>query len=213
MMRIAEFAERIGKSVSTLRLWDKNGTLPAKRTATGQRYYTDGDYYRALRINLPETAKKTVLYSRVSSHSQKPDLANQKLALESFAAGRGLEVTDHYSEVGSGMNFHRPKFLQLMDEVEKGEVATIVIAHRDRLVRFGFEYFEERVKAHGGQILVLNAESLSPEEELTQDLLTILHVFSSRMYGLRRYAAKIKRDLQSNAGSTEGQSAAEGGEL
>lgn len=75
--------------------------------------------------------------------------------------------------------------------VERYEVSEIVIAHKDRLVRFGFEWFEKFCQNRGTSILVMNAESLSPEEEMTQDLLSIIHCFSSRLYGLRKYRKKI----------------------
>jgi putative resolvase len=78
-----------------------------------------------------------------------------------------------------------------MEMVEQGEVSEIVIAHKDRLVRFGFEWFEKFCKDHGVEILMMNAESLSPEEEMTKDLLSIIHCFSSRLYGLRKYKKKI----------------------
>ena len=78
-----------------------------------------------------------------------------------------------------------------MEMVETGEVSEIVIAHKDRLVRFGFEWFEKFCHDHGVTILVMNAESMSPEEEMTKDLLSIIHCFSSRLYGLRKYRKHI----------------------
>jgi len=78
-----------------------------------------------------------------------------------------------------------------MEKVERGEIAEIVVAHKDRLVRFGFEWFEKFCKDHGTTLVVMNAESLSPEEEMTKDLLSIIHCFSSRLYGLRKYKKKI----------------------
>ena len=84
------------------------------------------------------------------------------------------------------------------ERLQRGEVSEIVIAHQDRLVRFGYEWFERFCDNHGAQITVMNIESLSPEEEITKDLLSIIHCFSSRLYGLRRYKKKItemvKRD-------------------
>lgn len=89
------------------------------------------------------------------------------------------------------MNYKRKSFLYVMEMVERGEISEIVIAHKDRLVRFGFEWFEKFCKDHGVKILVMNADSLSPEEEMTKDLLSIIHCFSSRLYGLRKYKKKI----------------------
>lgn len=83
-----------------------------------------------------------------------------------------------------------------MEMVERGEVAAIIIAHKDRLIRFGYEWFEGFCSNHGTEIIVMNNESLSPEEEMTKDLLSIIHCFSSRLYGLRKYKKKIKEFLQ-----------------
>jgi len=126
-------------------------------------------------------------YLRVSSPAQRPDLANQRATVEQFCIAAGREIEDYLEDVGSGLNYTRTNFLRLMEMVEHGEVSAIVIAHKDRLVRFGFEFFETCCNAHGCRITVMNAESLSPEEEMVKDLLSIVHCFSSRLYGLRRY--------------------------
>jgi putative resolvase len=180
-----EFARMVGRSVSTLRRWDREGKLPAKRTASNQRYYTYDDYCQVLGREPRE--RKTYAYLRVSSPAQRPDLANQRAAVEQFCIASGKEVAEYMEDVGSGLNYKRKHFLRLMEMVERGEVAEIIIAHKDRLVRFGFEFFEKFCTDHGCRITVMNAESLSPEEEMVKDLLSIVHCFSSRLYGLRRY--------------------------
>ena len=86
----------------------------------------------------------------------------------------------------------------LMERVERGEVSEIVVAHKDRLVRFGFEWFEKFCSDHGCTITVMNAESLSPEEEMTKDLLSIIHCFSSRLYGLKKYKKKLHDMITEN---------------
>jgi predicted site-specific integrase-resolvase len=94
-------------------------------------------------------------------------------------------------DVGSGLDYERKRFVELMERVEAGEIKEIVVAHKDRLVRFGFEWFEAFCRRHGAEIVVMNAESLSPEEEMVKDLLSIVQCFSSRLYGLRRYKKSI----------------------
>jgi putative resolvase len=101
-------------------------------------------------------------------------------------------INDWLVEVGSGLNYNRKKFNQLMEEVEMGEISKVIVAHKDRLMRFGFEWFESFAKRHGTKIEVMNQESLSPEAEMTKDLLSIIHCFSSRLYGLRKYKNNIK---------------------
>jgi len=180
-----EFAKMVGRSVNTLRRWDREGRFPAKRTTTNQRYYTYDDYLRVL--GREPQARRVYAYLRVSSPGQKSDLANQRVAVEQFSIASGKEVAEYLEDVGSGLDYKRKNFLRLMEMVERAEVSEIVIAHKDRLVRFGFEFFEKFCVDHGCRITVMNAESLSPEEEMVKDLLSIMQCFSSRLYGLRRY--------------------------
>ncbi len=165
---------------------------------TNRRYYTEEQiaHFRQER-NYPGSRRR-VVYCRVSIQSQRPDLKNQRLALEQFCLARGLANVEFIEEVGGGMNFRRSKFLTLMDAVDAGEVQTLIIAHKDRLTRFGYEWFERFCQQHGCEILVLNQEHLSPEQELVQDLLTITHVFSARLYGLRNYLKRLKEALDAD---------------
>ncbi len=195
MYRIGEFAQRVGRSPSTVRRWEREGRIVARRTTSGQRYFTDADVRRVLQPGFDESARRTVVYCRVSSPGQKDDLALQVDAMEEFCRGRGLAVDEWVREVGGGMNLGREKLLALMDAIERGEVATLVVAHKDRLARFGFEYLEHVAGKNGCQIIVANQESLSPQEEMVQDLLAIVHAFSCRLYGLRRYEKTLKDEL------------------
>ncbi len=191
--RVHQFAERIGKSVSTVRRWDREGRLKAKRTTSGERYYEESDIRQALRIDAP--SGKVVVYCRVSSGGQKDDLASQVKAMEQFCLGAGIPVNEWVSEVGGGMNFKRKKFLSLMSQIGLGEISKLIVAHKDRLARFGFDYFEHYALEHGCQIIDANQQSLSPQQELVEDLLAIVHCFSSRLYGLRKHKKVIKAEL------------------
>ena len=108
----------------------------------------------------------------------------------------GLVVDEWVSEIGSGLNYERKQFNLLLKEVEERKISKIVVAHEDRFIRLGFEWFEKFCKEHDCEIVVVNLQSLSPEEEVTQDLLTIIHCFSSRLYGLRRYKKNIEAMLK-----------------
>ena len=126
------------------------------------------------------------------------DLQSQVTAMETFCLGAGIPIDELIKEVGGGMNFRRKKFLALVERVERGEVGRLVIAHEDRLVRFGFDFFEWFAQRHGCKIVVANQESLSPQQEMVQDLMAIVHCFSSRLYGLRSYEKKIKEAAEAN---------------
>lgn len=107
-----EFGEKIGKSVDTLRRWDRNGTFKAKRTPTGHRCYDDDDVREYLGVK--KTKRKTVVYCRVSSHGQKDNLKSQIKAMETFCVSSGIAVDEWVQEIAGGMNFKRKKFLKVM---------------------------------------------------------------------------------------------------
>ena len=188
-----EFAKKINRSIGTLRIWDKNGKLPAKRLPSGHRYYTEEDYYKALSLEQPSIKKKTVIYARVSSNQQKPDLIRQIEALERFCLARGYIIDEVIEEIGGGLNYTRPQFLRLMTMIENKEIGILVIGFKDRLCRFGFEYFEHFLTVHEGRLIVANAQTLSPQQELVEDLMAVIHSFSCRLYGLRKYKKEINK--------------------
>jgi putative resolvase len=202
-VNVTEAARRLGVTVKTLQRWERTGKLiPAARTAGNHRLYLESQLWalQGVRPNLPT---RVIAYCRVSSPSQKADLANQRRVLETFCAARGLANVEYLEEVGGGMNMKRKNFLALMDAVTARQVTTLVIAHKDRLTRFGFDYFEHLCRSHGCELLILNQQSLSPEEEMIQDLMTIVHCFSSRVYGLRNYKKQLELTL--NQSHDEGQ--------
>ena len=193
--RIGEFAKRVGCSVTTVRRWEAAGRIAARRTPGGQRYFDDADVRRVLQPGFRDEVRKVVVYCRVSSPGQKDDLASQVAAMGQFCLARGLAVDEVIQETGGGMNLRRRKFLALMDDIDQGRVAVLVIAHTDRLARFGFDYLEHVAARNGCEIIVANQETLSPQQELVEDLLTIVHTFSCRLYGLRRYEKALKDEL------------------
>lgn len=135
--------------------------------------------------------KVTICYARVSTHSQKEDLRNQLVYLQ-----ERYPVAECISEVGSGLNFKRRKFLQIMTRVSNREIGQIVVAYPDRLVRFGFDFVEWFCELFECRILVLNNPTLSPHQEMMQDFMSIMHCFSAKLYFLRKYEKKILEDLE-----------------
>ena len=184
----------VGKTTSTLQRWDRAGLLKAHRTVTNRRYYTHDQYLKV--VGQKAASRVSVAYCRVSSASQKKDLLSQKKAVEAFCLAAGKIIDEKLEDIGSGLNYKRKQFLLLMERVERGEISEIVLAHKDRLVRFGFEWFEKFCYDHGTSIIVMNAQALSPEAEMTKDLLSIIHCFSSRLYGLRKYKSTISQMAQ-----------------
>ena len=198
-----QFGQMIGRSVNTLQKWDRKGVLHAHRSPTNRRYYTH-DQYLAYRGLLAQASGKEIVYARVSSVGQKPDLANQVAALRDYCARHGYQPDEWIEEIGSGLNYQRKHFNRLMEQIELGQVRRLIIAHMDRLVRFGFEWFAAFCARHGTDVLIVNGDTLSPEHELVQDLLSIVHVFSARLYGLRSYQ-KVIRDAALHQDETPGE--------
>lgn len=187
-----EFAELINVSVKTLQRWDNEGTLKAFRTPTNRRYYTYEQYKEFKGITSSE--KRTVIYTRVSTSNQKDDLKNQVEFLKQYSNAKGIIVDEIIGDYGSGLNYNRKKWNKLIDECMTSDISTIIVTHKDRFIRFGFEWFERFLEKFNVKIIVVNNESLSPSEELVQDIISILHIFSCRIYGLRKYKKKIKED-------------------
>lgn len=198
---VGQFAKKLNKTVNTLQRWDREGILKAFRTPTGRRYYTESQFKEVLGLNISDDKKITVVYTRVSSANQKNDLQNQIKALETFCLTKGLTVDNWYSDVGSALNYNRVNFNKILNQIEKGLIKTLIIAHKDRLVRFGFEWFSLFIKQHDCELIIVNQENLSPQEEVVNDLMTIIHCFSSRLYGLRNYKSKIKEVISNDIGS------------
>lgn len=191
--RIHEFAQRIGRSTDTVRRWEREGKFIAKRLPSGQRYFDESDVRLALGGS-PEK-KSTVVYCRVSSAGQKDDLASQVAAMETYCLAGAITVDQWIQEVGGGMNFKRKRFLELIDRIQRGEIAKLLVAHKDRLMRFGFDLFQHIAVENGCEIVVVNQESLSPQQEMVEDLMAIVHTFSCRLYGMRKYKSEIKSDF------------------
>lgn len=188
-------ASYVGRHVKTLQAWDRNGTLPAKRTSSGRRYWLKDDLDRYLGRTSPTERRTALVYCRVSSQAQRPDLKNQRQVLEMFCATRGIANAEFVEEVGGGLNFKRRLFLSVIDRIMARELSHLIVAHRDRLARFGFELLQHLCEQCGCELLVLDQQKLSPEYEMVHDLMTIMHCFSSRLYGLRNYRKTIKAAL------------------
>lgn len=192
-----EASQYIGRSISTLQRLDYSGKLKAYRTTTNRRYYTQAQL-DAFLGKKPNMKKLQIAYARVSSYEQKPELKNQLDYIRNYVNAKGIILDKEISDIGSGLNYKRKQWNQLMDLVEQDKVSKIYIAYKDRFIRFGFDWFNDFCQKHDCEIVVLNNPNLSPEEELTQDLLTILHVFSSRSYDIRKYQKQIKKELTKN---------------
>lgn len=187
-----EMAKKLNVTVRTLQRWDNEGKLPAKRSPTNRRYYTDDQLMQYL--GEPTDNRKAVAYARVSTYGQKDDLKDQVSFIRQYANAKGIILDEVITDVGSGLNYNRKKWNQLLHDVEQDKVKTIFITYKDRFIRFGFDWFNRFCNEHNTKIIVLNNPDTSPDKELVDDVISIIHVFSCRLYGLRKYKNKIKND-------------------
>jgi len=189
-----EFAELLNVSVLTLQRWDNSNKLKAFRSPTDRRYYTYEQYLEYRGIHKDQLDRKAVIYARVSTSNQKDDLKNQVDFLRQYANAKGIIIDEVIEDYGSGLNYNRTKWNNLIDSCMTNKISTIIITHKDRFIRFGYSWFERFLAKFNVKIIVVNNESLSPQDELVKDIISILHVFSCRIYGLRKYKKKIRED-------------------
>ena len=130
----------------------------------------------------------------MSTRNQKDDLLNQVAFLRQFCNAKGIIVDQCIEDYGSGLNYNRKKWNKLLDEVMEQKIKTIIVTHKDRFIRFSYDWFEKFCMKFNTTIVVVNNEELSPQEELVQDIVSMLHVFSCRLYGLRKCKKQIERD-------------------
>lgn len=186
-----EAAKVLGVSVSTLQRWDREGKLHAFRNVANRRYYTEKQI-RSL-LGVPDQ-RKNVAYARVSSKGQKNNLKSQMDFITQYVNAKGVILDERISDIGSGMSYRRLKWNRLLQDVEDKKIAKIYITCKDRFTRFGFDWFEDFCQRHGTEIVVLNNPDTSPDQELLEDLISVVNVFSCRLDGLNKYKKEIAED-------------------
>jgi len=196
LISIGEAAELLGVSNTTLRRWERSKKLVPERTAGNQRRYRLSQINPAL-VRDAEVDRRTVAYARVSSHDQKDDLERQKQVLEMYCATQGWTF-EIISDLGSGMNYHKKGLKQLLEKILDGKASRLVITHKDRLLRFGAELVFAICEAKQVEVVILNrGEDATFEEDLAQDVLEIITVFSARLYGSRSHKnAKLLQGIK-----------------
>lgn len=185
-----EASEILGIHIRTLQRWDKEGVLNVVRTPNNRRKIPESEINRLL--NKEDKSKinsVAVIYARVSSHDQKKkgDLDRQVGAIMSKIDVKKHSSIETITDVGSGLNDKRKGLIKLMELAKEKKISTVYVTYRDRLTRFGFNYLEVYFNSHNVNIVVLNdsVEDKSPQQELMDDLMSIIASFSGKLYGLR----------------------------
>ena len=207
---IGKFANRIGKTIQTLRNWDKKNILkPSHVTQGGTRYYSQEQLNHFLGLKSEKQINKKIIgYCRVSSHKQKDDLERQIENVKTYMYAKGYQF-EIITDIGSGINYNKKGLNQLIDFVTNSEVEKIVVLYKDRLIRFGYELIENLCHKFGTTIEIIDNTEKTEQQELVEDLVQIITVFSCRLQGKRANKAKkmIKelveddKDIKNNADS------------
>lgn len=187
-------------SISRVTLWKyiKEGIIKGTKTPTGQWVYDDESVYSFIGIKKNKKNKINISYSRVSTQNQKSQLKEQTQRIYDSCIAKGISLDEQIEDIKSGMSFDRKGFQHLCEEVIKGNVELIIIENKDRLVRFGYEMFEGIFRYFGTKILVLsdNVQNKTYEQELSEDLISIIHYFSMKSYSHRRRLNKMRNELE-----------------
>lgn len=187
---IHEFSKLVGKTPQTLRNWDKKGLLiPHHTGANGYRYYSHDQLKQVLNIKEDKKPKVIIGYCRVSSYKQKDDLQrqveNMKLYLDK--QNKNYEIIE---DIGSGINYTKKGLRTLLRKIVNNEVEKVVVLYKDRLLRFRFELVEYIANLYGCEIEVIDSTEKTEQQELVEDLVQIITVFSCKLQGKRANKAR-----------------------
>lgn len=200
-MKAKEVKKILGITQYTLYRYLKEGKVKlASKLSKTDYNYDDDSIYALIGQKSQKKNKLIISYARVSTQNQKKQLEEQKQRIYDSCISRGLKLDKQFSDIKSGMSSDRKEFQEVLRMIIQGEVELLVIENKDRLVRFGYEILEQIFKYFGCKILVLNdiLENKSYEQELTEDLISIIHYFSMKNYSHKRKLNKLRKELESN---------------
>ena len=197
-MKAKDVLKILNISRITLMKYLKLGYISAIKLPNGQYDYNDDTVYAFIGQKKEKKNKKIISYSRVSTQNQKSQLKEQTQRIYNSCVSKGIKLDEQIEDIKSGMSSDRKAFNYVCQEIIKGNVELLVIENKDRLLRFGYEIFEDFFKYFGTKILVLNdtLENKTYEQELTEDLISIIHYFTMKSYSHRRKLNKLRKELE-----------------
>ena len=184
---LKEAKRLLGVTTRTIQRWDKEGKIRCVRTVGGRRRIPESEIKRILGLR---ERRIIVGYVRVTSSTRKDDLERQRQLILTYAKEKGYGEVQVLSDVGSGLNENRKNFLRLLDMVFERRISKVIVAYEDRLTRFGIETLSRVFSVFGTEIEVINRGEKTPQEELVEDLITIVSHFAGKLYGMRSHKYK-----------------------
>lgn len=198
---ISKFSKILGVSAQTLRNWDANGKLhPHHTSSNGYRYYSHEQLNQIMNIK-PNLDRIVIGYCRVSSNKQKDDLERQieNMKLYLNAQGKPYEII---SDIGSGINYKKKGLKELIKRISQNNIEKVIVFHQDRLVSFGFELIEYIASLYNCDIEIIDNTEKSEQQELVEDLVQIITVFSCKLQGNSvNKARKLVKELIEEEGA------------
>lgn len=189
LLTLKQASEYLNVSKETLRRWGKSGKLLPILTSGGHRRYQQEtlDEFIGVKKNTESEINIVATYSRVSSHEQKTkgDLDRQSQRLSEYCAKKKFNVGYIIKDVGSGLSDTRTGFVKLTNLVINKKITKIIIEHKDRLTRFQYNFIEKMFNTYGVEIIHIEKNDVSEQEDLATDLVSIIASFSGRLYGKR----------------------------
>lgn len=194
-MKANQIKKILGVTQRTLTNYVNKGILNPVKINSRHYEYDENEVFSLINKN---KVRKTITYARVSLLKQKNDLITQNERLYDFALKNGYVISEQINDIKSGMNFNNRKgFIKLLTMVINHEIKYIIIENKDRLVRFGFDLMIELCKQHGTTIIIMSdVENKSYEQEITDDLISIIHYYSMKSYSNRRKLNNAKKELE-----------------
>ena len=199
-MKSKEVLKLLGVHRVTLNRYVREGKIRVIKLPNGQYNYNEDDVYSYIGKRKETHGTKVITYSRVSTQSQRNQLKEQTQRIYDSCISRGIIIDEQLEDIGSGISSERSNFDKICQMIFKGEVDTLVIENKDRLTRFGFDMLEKFFKYFGTKILVLNdsVENKTYEQELTDDLISVIHYFTMKSYSHRRKLNKLRKELEND---------------
>ena len=197
-MKANEVLQILNITRVTLCKYVKLGYIKVTKMPNGLYNYDDDSVYSFIGLKKNKSNSKIVSYARVSTQKQKNQLEEQNQRIYDSCISKGIRLDYQYKDIKSGLSSDRKDFQKLIQEIIKGNVELLVIENKDRLVRFGYDILESIFKYFGCKILVLNdtISNKTYEQELTEDLISIIHYFTMKSYSHRRKLNEIIKELE-----------------
>ena len=197
-MKAREVKKILGCTQTTLSKYVKLGKIRVTAINPWNYIYDDNDVYSMIGLKKHNRRKQyAVSYARVSNRQRNNDLKEQSRRIYEYCVTKGIDLKKQYEDIKSGMSFDREQFSEMIDEIIKGNINLVIVENKDRLARFGFELLEMVFRHYGCSIIVINdaIQNKSYEQEMSDDLISIIHYFSMKMYSHRRKLNMIKKEL------------------